>query len=193
MKQAVQQYLTFRLGGEVFALEVGKTREVVAFTNITTLPKTPDWIRGVLNLRGNLVPVLDLKLRLGMGLTERTTTACIVILELVLDGEPMSMGVLADSVQEVVDIETSQIEPPPKFGAKVSTAYIRGLGRRGDSLIVILDGDRVFATSEIEIAVECAAAAKASEDASGDSGASEGGQGERAEAAARAPRAECAP
>lgn len=151
-----KQYLTFTLANEVYGLEVSSTREVVDYTVITPIPKTPDWIRGVLNLRGNVIPVLDLKLRLGMGTTERTKNACILILEIELDGESMVMGVLADSVQEVLEIETSQIEPPPRFGAKVSTAYIRGMGRRAEGLFIILDIDRVFSTREVELAADCA-------------------------------------
>lgn len=162
-----KQYLTFTVGGEVYALEVSSTREVVDFTNITPIPKTPEWIRGVLNLRGNVIPVLDLKLRLGMGTTERTKDACILILELELDGESMVMGVLADSVQEVLEIEPAQIEPPPRFGAKVSTAYIRGMGRRAEGLFLILDIDRVFSTREVEMAADCAVRAADGDDDEG--------------------------
>lgn len=153
--QASKQFLTFSLGGEVYALEVNRTREVVDFANITPIPKTPEWIRGVLNLRGNVIPVLDLKLRLGMGMTERTKVACILILELEIDGEAMVMGVLADSVQEVLEVDTAQIEPPPRFGAKVSTTYIRGMGRRAEGLFIILDIDRVFSNREVELAADC--------------------------------------
>lgn len=190
---ATQQYLTFTLAGEIYALEVSKTREVVAFTNITRIPKTPDWIRGVLNLRGTVVPVLDLKLRLGMGTTERTAVACVIILELVVDGEPMSLGVLADSVQEVVEFEAAQIEPPPKLGGKVSSAYLRGLGRRGESLVVILDGDRVFASSEIEIAADCVAAADPWAGTVEETGSPGGRLGAPSEPEAAAPHAETGP
>ncbi len=150
------QFLTFVLGGEVYAVDVAATREVVDFCSITPLPQTPDWIRGVLNLRGNVIPVLDLKQRLGMGITERTKNACILILELMLGGEPLVMGILADAVREVLEIDQSQIDPPPRLGTNVSTAYIRGMGRRPDGFFIILDVDRVFASSDIALASDSA-------------------------------------
>ena len=149
------QFLTFRLGAEVYAIDVASTREVIDFANITPLPKTPEWIRGVVNLRGNVIPVLDLKLRLGIGVTERTKNTCILILELLLEGEPLVLGIVADAVQEVLEIDAAQIAPPPRPTAKASTAYIRGMGRRAEGMLIILDVDRVFGSSQVDLGVDC--------------------------------------
>lgn len=150
------QYLTFKLGPEVYALDVGNAREILEYGAITRIPKTPEWIRGVLNLRGAVVPVIDLKLKFGMGATERTTAACVIILEVPGDGDVTVMGVLADSVQEVFELDPKQIEPPPKFGSRVSTDYLRGMGRRGDNLFIVLDPERVFSDSELSTALDVA-------------------------------------
>ena len=120
----------------------------------------PTWIRGVLNLRGTVIPVLDLKQKLGMGPTEPSRDSCILILELALDGEQTIVGVLADSVKEVFEVESGQIEPPPRFGAKISTEYLRGVGRRNDTLFVLLDVQRIFAANELSLADETAQAAE---------------------------------
>src|SRR5512135_2772114 len=113
------QYLTFRLGEEVFALEISQVREVLDYTQITRVPRMPAFMRGVINLRGSVVPVVDLRLKFGMSETERTVSTCIVIAEVVLGGERTLLGALADSVQEVVDLEPGQIEPPPRLGASI--------------------------------------------------------------------------
>lgn len=153
------QFLTFKLGPEVYALDVGNAREILEYGSVTRIPKTPEWIRGVINLRGAVVPVMDLKRKFGMGATERTTAACIIILEVPGDGDLTVMGVLADSVQEVFELDPKQIEPPPKFGARVSTEYLRGMGRRGDTLFIVLDPERVFSDSELQSALDVTDAA----------------------------------
>ena len=107
------QYLTFRLAEEIFALDIAQVREVLDYTQITRVPRMPDFMRGVINLRGSVVPVMDLRLKFGMDGTQRTVNTCIIIAEVVLDGERSVLGALADSVQEVIDLEVSQIEPPP--------------------------------------------------------------------------------
>lgn len=147
-----QQYLTFRLGDEVYAIDVGNAREIVEVSQVTKIPRTPPWIRGVINLRGSVVPVLDLKMKFDMGATENTVNTCVIIVELTLAGEPFTIGVLADSAQEVFEIENKSIEPPPKFGAKVETQFMRGLGRRNDSIFIILDVDKVFSGADFNLA-----------------------------------------
>ncbi|MCE5242279.1 MAG: chemotaxis protein CheW, partial [Desulfobacteraceae bacterium] len=119
------QYLTFRLDREVFALEISKVREVLDFTNITKVPQTPDFMLGVINLRGSVVPVVDMRLKFGMSATETTVNTCIVIVEIELDGEKTILGALADSVQEVIDLEADQIEPPPRIGTRLKTQFIK--------------------------------------------------------------------
>ena len=146
------QLLTFALASEIYAIDVGRTREVVEFTHITPIPKTPPWIRGVLNLRGSVIPVLDLKQKLAMGPTEQSRDACVLILEFPLDGERTLVGVLADSVREVLELDAIEIDPRPNFGARLSTDYIRGVGRRNGELFVVLDVERIFLVDELTLA-----------------------------------------
>ncbi len=143
------QYLTFRLADEVFALDIGKVREVLDFTTVTRVPRTPDFMRGVINLRGNVVPVVDMRLKFGMSAAEKTVNTCVIITEVEVDGERVILGAMADSVQEVLDLEQGQIEPPPRIGTKLNTDFIRGMGKRDDEFIMILDLDRVFSSVDI--------------------------------------------
>ena len=148
------QYLTFTLGEEHFAMEIAKVREVLDFTNITKVPRTPDFMRGVINLRGNVVPVIDLRLNLGMNAIEKTVDTCIVIVEVVMGSESLQVGMLADSVQEVVDIDPSQIEPAPKLGTRLNTDFICGMGKRDEMFLIILDIDKVLSADEVTAAVQ---------------------------------------
>ncbi len=150
------QYLTFKLGPEVYAIDVGSARQIVEFSLITQIPKTPPWIRGVINLRGTVVPVLDLKLKFELGVTERSVNTCVIIIEVASEGDTLVVGVLTDGVQEVFELEASQIEPPPRFGMRVSTEYLRGMGRRGDQLFIILDPQKIFSAGELERAADAA-------------------------------------
>ena len=143
------QYLTFKLDDEVFALGIDKVREVLDYTSVTKVPQTPDFMRGVINLRGSVVPVVDMRLKFGMAKTEKTVNTCIIIVEINLEGETTVLGALADSVQEVLDLEPQQIEPAPKIGTKLRTDFIRGMGKRGDQFIIILDIDKVFSGEEL--------------------------------------------
>jgi len=143
------QYLTFRLAEELYALDVGRVREVLEVIPITTVPKTPAHMRGVINVRGSVVPVIDMRLRLGMPVAENTVDTCIIVAEVTLEGTSLVMGVLADAVSEVIDLDSSQIEPPPRFGTRVRTELIKGIGKRNDSFIIILDIDKILAAEEI--------------------------------------------
>ena len=147
----VNQFLTFRLGEEDFALEISKVREVLDFTHITKVPRTPDFLRGVINLRGNVVPVIDLRQNLGMDAIKRTSDTCIVIVELNINGDSLQVGALADSVSEVVDIDQSLIGPPPKLGSKLKTEFIKGMGKRESGFVIILDIDKVLSLEELEV------------------------------------------
>jgi len=140
----MRQYLTFKLGDEIFALDVAKVREVLDFTTVTRVPRTPEFMRGVINLRGSVVPVVDLRLTFGMSRTEKTVNTCIVVVEVSLDGDSVIVGALADSVEEVIDLEPDQIEAPPTIGASVKTEFIQGIGKRDAGFLIILDIDRVF-------------------------------------------------
>jgi purine-binding chemotaxis protein CheW len=144
-----RQYLTFKLGDEVFATDVSKVREVLDFTNITKIPRTPDFMSGVINLRGNVVPVVDLRLCFEMSKTEKTVNTCIVVVEMLLEGESTVIGALADSVEEVIDLEPEQIQPAPRIGTQIRTDFIKGMGKRDSQFIMILDIDRVFSAEEL--------------------------------------------
>ncbi len=145
------QYLTFALGDEEFALDISKVREVLDFTDITAVPRAPEFMRGVINLRGNVVPIVDLRLTLGMPAIEKCVDTCIVIAEVEIDGELIQMGALADSVQEVVDIDQSEISPPPTLGTRINTEFIKGMGKRNDGFLIILDIDRVLSSTDLAI------------------------------------------
>ena len=146
------QYLTFRLGEEVFALDISKVREVLDYTTTTKVPRTPEFMRGVINLRGSVVPVVDLRLKFGMPKTEKTVSTCIIIVEVTVDDETTVLGALADSVQEVMDLDPANIEPAPKIGTRLDTSFIKGMGKRDGSFVIILDIDRVFSVSELALA-----------------------------------------
>jgi purine-binding chemotaxis protein CheW len=147
-----RQYLTFKLGDEVFGIDVAKVREVLDFTKITKVPRTPDFMSGVINLRGNVVPVVDLRLCFEMSRTEKTVNTCIVVVEVLLEGESTIIGALADSVEEVIDLEPDQIEPAPKIGVQIRTDFIQGMGKRDAQFIMILDIDRVFSAEQLAVA-----------------------------------------
>jgi purine-binding chemotaxis protein CheW len=143
------QYLTFKLRDEVFALDISKVREVLDFTDVTKVPQTPDFMRGVINLRGNVVPVVDMRLKFGLNQTEKTVNTCVIITEIEVEGETTVVGAMADSVQEVLDLEPEQIEPPPRIGSKLNTDFIMGMGKHNEQFIMILNIDKVFSVTEL--------------------------------------------
>lgn len=143
------QYLTFKLEDEIYATNISQVREVLEYSKVTKVPRTPDYMRGVINLRGHVVPVMDLKLRFGMSRTEKTVNTCVVIVEVNVDGDAMVIGALADSVQEVIEMDPSAIEPPPKIGTRLNTEFIRGMGKRDEEFIIILDIDKVFSAENL--------------------------------------------
>jgi purine-binding chemotaxis protein CheW len=145
----ITQYLTFKLGEEVFALDVAKVREILEESSITTVPQTPDFMRGVINLRGSVVPVIDLRLKFGMSRTEKTVNTCIIVVEVAMEDETIVLGTLADSVQEVIEMDPSQIEPPPHIGTNLNTEFLRGMGKHNDRFVMILNIDRVFSSAEL--------------------------------------------
>jgi purine-binding chemotaxis protein CheW len=146
---STSQYLTFKLDQELFAVDIGKVREVLEFTTMTKVPRTPDFMRGVINLRGNVVPVVDMRLKLGLTMTQKTVDTCVVISEVAVDGERTVLGALVDSVQEVIDLDASNVAPPPHMGSRIDASVIRGMGKREDQFIMILDLDRVFTADEL--------------------------------------------
>ena len=144
-----RQYLTFQLGEEVFAIDVANVREILEYNSVTRVPRSPEYMRGVINLRGSVVPVFDMRLKFGMTGTERTINTCIVVVEVSYEGEDIIIGALVDSVQEVFELEADQIEPAPKIGTHLRTEFIKGMGKRDERFIIILDIDKVFSIEEI--------------------------------------------
>jgi purine-binding chemotaxis protein CheW len=148
---ASTQYLTFKLSEEVFALDVAEVREILDFTTVTKVPRTPSFMRGVINLRGSVVPVMDLRLKFGMSATEQTVNSCIIVVEMTMEGDQVVIGVLADAVQEVIDMEPEQIEPAPRIGTKLNMEFILGMGKHNGAFMMILDIDRIFQGSDLEL------------------------------------------
>jgi purine-binding chemotaxis protein CheW len=147
-----RQYLTFELGEETFALEVSYVREILELTTVTKVPKTPPYMTGVINLRGSVVPVFDIRRKFGMGAAEKTVNSCIVVVEVSMEEEKTIIGALVDSVQEVFELEPDQIEPAPKIGTRLRADFIKGMGKKDDRFIIILDIDRVFSIDELNVA-----------------------------------------
>jgi len=145
----LHQYLSFKLGQEMFAIDVSQVREILDVTTITKVPRSPSFMRGVINVRGSVVPVVDLRMKFDMPKTEQSVDTRIVVMEITLDGELTIIGTLADAVHNVMDIEQTGIEPPPKVGAKWNTEFIRGIGKHNDEFIIILNVDRIFSAEEL--------------------------------------------
>jgi len=152
----VVQYLTFFTAGEEYGVNIGKVKEIVKFEAVTIVPNTPAWIRGVTNLRGTVVPVVDLAVKFGLTISTVTKFSCIIITEALFQGEKLTMGVLADSVSQVVELSAGEIEEPPPFGTRVKTEYLLGMGPLGKKFCLILDIDKVLSADEFLAATEAA-------------------------------------
>ncbi len=145
-----RQYLSFKLNEEEFALDISRVREVLDYAKITKVPQTPEFMCGVINLRGSVVPVIDLKRRFGISDTLKTVDSRIIIGEVSLDGDATVLGVLADAVNEVMELEPGCIDPAPTIGTRMNTDFIRGMGKREEEFIMILDIDKVFSALEMK-------------------------------------------
>ncbi len=143
------RYLTFRLGDELFAINVFKAREVLDLSHITRVPTAPGYLRGVVNVRGNAIPVVDLRSKFGLPQAADTLNTRIIVMELQVDGEPIVVGGLADAVHEVLELEPHEINDPPSLGLRWRTDLILGMGRRDDRFTIILDIERVFSTEDL--------------------------------------------
>jgi purine-binding chemotaxis protein CheW len=144
-----QQYLTFFLADEEYAINIQRVKEIIEYTTVTKVPKVPDWIRGVINLRGNVVPVVDLTVRFGLAERPVTKTTCIVIVEVEQDSERTVMGVITDAVNQVIDLAPKDIEEPPAFGTRVRLDYLFGMGKLGKKFALILNINRVLSNTEL--------------------------------------------
>ncbi len=145
------QYLSFKLGEEIFAINVSQVREILDVIAITKVPQTPDFMQGVINLRGSVVPVMDMRLKFGMAATVRTVNTCIIVMEVTHGGESLVLGALADSVQEVLDLEPDQIEPAPRIGTRLRKEFIKGMGKHDERFIILLDIDQIFCSDELDL------------------------------------------
>ncbi len=143
------QYLTFSLGGEVFAMDIRCVREIIQHGSMTMVPLMPDFVRGVINLRGAVVPVIDLQARFGRERAQVGKKTCIVIFDGTVDDEKVELGLLVDAVSEVIDIAQSHIEPAPQFGTSIRRDFIHGMGRVGGDFIVILAPERALDINEM--------------------------------------------
>lgn len=143
------QFLTFMLGSEVFALGILAVKEIIEYDSVTVVPMMPDCIRGVINLRGAVVPVMDLAVRFGRSPAPVTKRTCIVIVETRLEEEQHVIGIVVDAVNAVLDIPASEIEPPPTFGAKIRPEFIHGMGKVSGKFIILLNANQVLSTEEI--------------------------------------------
>ena len=147
------QYLTFSLAGEMFAVGILNVKEIIEYGHLTEIPMMPAFIRGVINLRGAVVPVIDLSVRFGRPACPVTKRSCIVIIETVYEeGQPsQQMGIVVDAVSEVLDIPASDIEPPPEFGARIRTDFISGMGKINGKFVVLLDVNRILSIDEVAV------------------------------------------
>ncbi|WP_308417140.1 chemotaxis protein CheW [Deefgea rivuli] len=144
-----RQFLTLTLGGEIFAIPIENIREIIEFSGLTEIPLMPNFLRGVINLRGAVVPVIDLAARFGRANTEISRRTCIVILEVTQDETVLALGIMVDAVNEVLTIEPSQIEPAPNFGAQIRADFIDGMISLGERFVIALDIQRVLAVDEM--------------------------------------------
>lgn len=145
----VCQYLTFRVDGDTLGVKLEEVKEVIEIRTITALPRTPNYVRGVINLRGQIIPVIDLKLKFSMGLTEFTVDSCIVLIEMSINDDVQFVGALADSVREVVDMFPKDISQPPKMGSSVDVKFVAGMGRHEDEFFTVLNTATLFSMDEL--------------------------------------------
>ena len=151
-----EQYVTFCLAEELFGVEVSRTREILSVISVTSVPQTPDYMLGVINLRGQVVPVIDMRLKLGLSAADETQDTCIIVVEVLVDGESIVVGALADAVREVLEIKSDAIEPPPRLGTRLNTEFIKGMGKIDEDFLILLDIDKIFNSDELALVQEVA-------------------------------------
>jgi len=142
------KYLTFKLSSEEYGLEILKVREIIGLMEITPVPRTPDFVRGIINLRGKIIPVIDLRLKFGMEPTPDTDETCIIVVDINSNGEAMQMGILVDAVSEVLDIKEGDIESSPSFGADFDSSFIRGMAKAKGKVKILLNIEKVLTAAE---------------------------------------------
>lgn len=145
----INSYLSFNLGDEVFAVNVSKVLNILEMLKITEVPKSPEYMKGVINLRGTVLPVVDTRIKFGMTPTEYTNNTCIVVMEIEMDNDTVQVGALVDSVQAVMELEDSEIQPPPSIGSKYKSEFIYGMVKVDEKFIMLLDMEKVFSAEEV--------------------------------------------
>ncbi len=148
-QMSVNQYLTFSVDDDQYALSVANIREVLEFQSVTRVPRMPDYMRGIINLRGFVVPVIDLKMKFGLGQTARSVNSSVIVTEILLPDRDIVIGLLTDAVSEVIVIESDEIEPAPSIGTSIDSSFIQGMGKKQDQFIIILNIDSVLSSHEI--------------------------------------------
>ena len=149
MSDLAGKYLTFKLDVEEFGLEILKVQEIIKMMDITRVPRTPAFVRGVINLRGKVIPVVDLRLKFGMEARAGTDKTCIIVVTVKKATGAVVMGIIVDEVSEVLDVVGSSIEPPPEFGGAVDTSFILGMGKVGERVVTLMDVDRVLTGEDV--------------------------------------------
>jgi purine-binding chemotaxis protein CheW len=147
--EEVAQYLTFCLSGEMYAFSILNVKEILEYGNLTQMPMMPNFIQGVINLRGEVVPVINLARRFGQAVSSITKRTCVIIIEVQSDNQHQDFGVMVDSVSEVLEIQPADIRPAPGFGARIRTDFIRGMGKLGEDFVIILAEDKVLSVDEL--------------------------------------------
>ncbi len=153
-KSKINSYLTFKLGNEYFAANVSKVLNILEMTKVTKVPKAPAYMKGVINLRGSVLPLVDTRIKFDMPETEYTTNTCILVLDIFLNNESVHVGALVDSVQEVLEIDDLNIQPPPSIGTRYRSEFIEGIAKVDEEFIMILNMDLIFSTDELSILKE---------------------------------------
>lgn len=147
--QKTTQYLSFTLDNEIFAVDVARVREILEYKGTTRIPQVPEYLRGVINLRGSVVPVVDLRLLFGLSATQSTINTCVIVLEINVADETVIAGALADSVREVLELEATDIEPAPRLGSRLNTDFIKGMGKHNDQFLMLLNIDKLLSEDAI--------------------------------------------
>ncbi|AQT60325.1 chemotaxis protein CheW [Cellvibrio mixtus] len=154
LPEVIKQYLTFNIGHEYYGLELSQTREIIEYNGITEVPLMPNFLRGVINLRGEVVPVIDLAVRLGRKPIQVQKRTCIIVVELENNEQNHVLGLLADAVSEVIEMDDENIEDAPSFGANIRADFIQGIAKRDDEFIVLLDANSALSIRELAHLVE---------------------------------------
>jgi purine-binding chemotaxis protein CheW len=160
MERNLTSYLTFKLGDELFAANVSKVIEILEIPKITKVPRSPDFMRGVINLRGNVLSVVDSRIKFGLPLTDNTVNTCIIVMNLDLEAQNITLGLIVDAVKEVVDIDKDSIQPVPEIGSKFKSEFIEGMVKSGDQFIMILNIALLFSSQDATVLHQVSATAE---------------------------------